>query len=497
MINADFTEENLTVFLEHIFDWIEASNEDSLYYDGINFRGALERYFYFGAINAPQNLLPLLKLAKPWRAQEADANLTAFYDQCLTNESLQSVFKKAVITLKITTKATIGIVKNIDVLCFKKTTKTHDPLIQPIGFFAINNRFVLFFKDVIEALKLEREGEKIIFFSNASDDINDAVIALGTEVGRQTPGLLHWKQINMSPLNPLFNIFITVINSYLSISSSLKKYYPSVLVFAEGTSMYDEIAAQSAKKLGIETIRMQSGRAGVLHSGYRRMSFDKMLCWGEAFVERYQQHSPAPEYVVTGSLLFNKTNQVDTNKQQAKKLTVFTQPISLHISESDYQQLVNVVTLVINQLPTIEILIRKHPVDHFTAFDHLAKLHPTRIFMANSHDVSLENVLNQSKAAIGFFSTTLSEAAAFGVIPIILKLKNQHSVFPFPEKYGAAIVVKNEQEALDVVDDIVHNPKIFDEVLLKMQNFANLFFGPRDGSALENIINIINQKDEN
>ena len=272
--------------------------------------------------------------------------------------------------------------------------------------------------------------------------------------------------------------------------ATLRYRQPSVLVFAEGTSMQDEVSSHAAKTLSIPTVRMQSGRGGVMHCGYRNMTFDKMLCWGEGFVKNYKKYSPGPVYEVTGTPLFNDLKKSSKTK---KRLTIgiFTQPISKHISNQEYATLINICNTVVKKLPHVKLIVRKHPVDISTDFDTLSLQYPDHMKLMPATHSTLTEVMNEIDCAIGFYSTTLSEAAACNVIPIILKMRDQHSIFPFPEKLGAAIIADNNRDCIDIINDIMKNPSKFLETRKNMKIFSNKFFGINDGQSMKRIVESI------
>ena len=254
--------------------------------------------------------------------------------------------------------------------------------------------------------------------------------------------------------------------------------------------MQDEVSSQAAKTLSIPTVRMQSGRGGVMHCGYRNMSFDKMLCWGEGFVQHYKKHSPGPVYEVTGTPLFNDLKKKGHPKKKFT-IAIFTQPISKHISKHEYATLINICNTVVKNLPYAKVIVRKHPADISKDFNVLALQYPDHVKLMPATHSTLTEVMNEIDCAIGFYSTTLSEAAACDVIPIIIKMRDQHSIFPFPEKHGAAIIADGNSTSIDIITDIMKNPSKFLETRKNMKIFSNRFFGINDGQSMKRIVESI------
>ncbi|EAV47418.1 hypothetical protein MB2181_05055 [Methylophilales bacterium HTCC2181] len=473
----------LTELIESLLDWQEKKYSNLFMYEEVNFRAAFARYFYFSAINQPSALLPLIAASRDWAAQNKNQALLDLYKEIEILNGFKSevnlILRGVVAYLKVCFMAMRSLMLSKERHLWNEDKKS-------IGFFVINPRFLIFFKETITAFK---EHQKIIF-SNDSNALNESILTVGASPQKLMSGSLSLLSIHIPIFHPLFFIYANILQAYTNMLATLSYSQPSVLVFAEGTSMQDEISSQAAKKLSIPTVRMQSGRGGVMHCGYRGMSFDKMLCWGEGFVQHYKRHSPRPVYEVTGTPLFNdlKKGGQSTNNFT---IAIFTQPISKHISEQEYAALTNICTTVLKNLPDAKVIVRKHPVDSSTVFDLLSLQHPELVKLMPATEYTLTEVMNEVVCAVGFYSTTLSEAAACNVIPIIMKMREQHSMFPFPEEYGAAIIADGENATFDIISNIMKNPKKFLETREKMKSFSNHFFGINDGQSLQRVVESI------
>lgn len=473
-------EDDLTSLLEDVFDWLEADNPKLLCYGDINLRNAVERYFYFSILRNPTALQPLIPLVGSWRYCVRQEQLKYCYDGLAAKVSGFS-YAKFVSHMMALVQFFIWAIRGI----FKRDVTISVQQI-PVGLFTYSDRFVFFFKDLITSLKNERCV--MLAFDGMVDELK--VHQVGAELIIPQSGILEWSKVRMPLFHPLFPVYMLVLKSFLLSRNMLVRSCPKVLLFAEGTSLEDEVMAKAAKSLGIPTIRLQSGRAGVLHTGYRRMDFDKMLCWGPAFADRLKEYSPLPEYIVTGSPLLDHRDELVHKYELSKAGTIsfFTQPISMHIGADNYDQLVHLAKDILHMEKQVQLQVRKHPADNAFGFDELAQEFPRRINIVDNETSSLAETLASSCAAIGFYSTTLSEAAAYGVVPIILKLQEGYSVFPYPEKYGAAVVVDNNDEALKWVARILHRPDTLKVIREKMLAFTEDFFGPRDGLAMQRIV---------
>lgn len=69
----------LTELIESLLDWQEEKYPKLFIYEEVNLRAAFARYFYFGAINQPSALLPLINASRGWAVQNKDQALLDLY----------------------------------------------------------------------------------------------------------------------------------------------------------------------------------------------------------------------------------------------------------------------------------------------------------------------------------------------------------------------------------------------------------------------------------
>lgn len=475
----------LTALISTLLNWVEQQHPRVLYYGQVNLRRAVECYFYFETIVQPTKLAPLLSVAKDWRLENEGSKQSETYDYYYTAARKRSFFR----ALSDRVVPWFRILKDYSQhlksrFCFGQGNKKADTNQKKIGFFAINKRFVHFF----EELEPNFNQETNVFFSlNAgmmpTCSTNQNIFARAEKFS------ISFRSFSVFPRHALFPVYFRLCFFYQRIAATLQHWKPDVLLFAEGTSHYDELAAQAARDLNIPTVRLQSGRAGILHSGYQDMSFDVMVCWGMGFVERYKTTSQRPKYIVCGSSLVDGMRDFRPAKIDIKKtLVIFTQPISRHVSKADYMSLVQIAKSVANRAGDVNIVVRMHPIDKSEEFHKLANHFRHKVRIMNSPDFLLADVMRISQCALGLFSTTLSEAAACGVVPIILKLSDAHSVFPFPEKHGAAIVVESLPAALNKINNVMSHPEDFSELKDNMKRFSSHFFGEQNGDSVRRIV---------
>lgn len=461
----------LTELIESLLEYQEKKTPGIFLYDNNNLREAFARYFYFKSTNELKGLLPLIYASKDWNNSKQDENLIKLFHQIKKQSSYKD---KAYLFFRKLISLVSLVYLYIACFLFERTPSVKNQKTRHIGFFVLNTRFVNFFSELVEALS----GKcSITFLSPDIESIKDDVDKLGCNTQALIASKVNINRIKMPFTHPLFSLYISTVQFYSSIKNSIEKSEISTLVFAEGTSMHDVLAALAAKSLAVKTVRVQSGRAGVLHSGYRNMPYEKMLCWGEGFVERYQTFSLKPQYEIVGSpTVYRLTSEVSHQNKVSRTVGIFTQPLNKYISEQDYLILVDLCYMLINKFPNIKIVIRKHPVDNTTLFDDMIKKFHGQVRFMSSKEFSLANVMQEIDCAVGFYSTVLSEAAACRVLPIILKLEEAHSVFPYPEKYGAAEIATSAEQVVTIVEKLFGKTEYLDEVRIKMDSFADKFF---------------------
>jgi len=480
----------LTLLIEALFDWLARAYPRLLFYGDVDFRHALECYFYFTGINQPAGLMPLLRATSQWRNGAIGrvdlAGLVATYDdfmqkgqdQRVKTAYLRSVkaFYIKLATLKQSLKrSTINV----------GDTGREDVIV----FFAANNRYVSFFQRVIEKI-----GQpKCRFVALGQPEVIKAAQHISVNVLDDRCERVELRNISIPCWHSLYPEYMTMLQQFLLAVGTLRSVNAKAVVFAEGTSVQDALVASAAKALGMPTIRLQSGRAGILHSAYRKMPFDTMLVWGEGMAARFRQYSPDAQYVLTGNpdIQPPSVGEVATRRrffaEKYKVLTVFTQPINPNLESREYDLLVGLVMNVLKQQSDLAVLVRKHPVDRYTGFEAVASELNGRLKITSVDDASLQEVITASDLVLGFYSTTLSESAAYGLPAVILQLRKEHEVFPFPERHAAAIGVGSEHEACMAIHKILHDVEYMQSMKANMKSFSEYYFGPRDGQAIDRV----------
>ena len=462
--------ERLTHAIRRGFAAIEKMYPDAFFYENVSLRGALERRVYQEALLDPGRLDGLA---------QASGDRSAFSEWLLPRVAATPFrdtwrYVKALLRL-IEAGLRSGVRRDTG----------HGP---EFVFHALRPRFIDFFQPVIEKLGSQR----CAIFCEPGYGVEDAAARHGLKVCERTPERLRRSGINRPPRS-VFALYSVAVVSLLDALGTLRRHRPRAVVFAEAASFQEEILARAARALGVATVRLQYGRAGLLSPGYYEMPYDKMLMWGDGFVERLRGPSPDCQYVVTGSPLMDKLARGQS--QSSHKLfadggpvvTVISQPECASISRQDYATLTAIVDRALRANQHLRVLVRLHPADKATDFDRLAKQWPAQLRVTASREFPLDAVIGASVLVVGLYSTVLSEAAAAGVLPVVVRLGARHRVFPSPEEEGAAVLVTTPDEAVGAINSLASDASARKRYEEAMMAFTRKYFGPADGRAIDRI----------
>lgn len=470
--------ERLAKAIREGFRIIEKRFPGAMDYDSVPLRGAMERLMYHLALLDPVHLGALVDsgvdpdIFAEWRPNETATKRPGLF----------AAYAKAWARL-------------IYFALFSKTGKGRWPdeaHSAEFVFFAIHPKFVTFFLPVIDRLGRHR----CALLCRPGFGVEESAARQGLRVCVPSRARLKLHRIGLPPRG-IFNTYSAALNLMLWALGTLKRYRPRVMIFAEASSFEEETAAQAARALQTPTIRLQYGRAGILSPGYYKMPYDKMLMWGAGFVDRLRETSPDCQYVVTGSPLMDRFAQCNGSAEEpffsdgGDVVAVISQPECANIYRQDYEMLVTVIDRVLSSADTVHVLVRLHPADQASDFNKLAAKWPQRLRVTSASDYPLEKVIGGSVLVVGLYSTVLSEAAAAGILPVVLRLGERHRIFPSPEDEGAAALATTADQAVSLISSLATNASARKEYKAGMHRFAIKYFGPMDGRATERIASLI------
>jgi hypothetical protein len=466
--------ERLTLSIRNSFAAIEKSWPGQLDYGGVPLRGALERRVYHEALLDPSRLETLADVTGD------RANFAEWLPQRRSRLRAGGIghYLKAWARLIV-----YGLLR-----AKKQRDESNRASGAEFVFFSLRPRFVNFFRPVIEQLGSHR----CALVCESGYGVEDEAARHGLAVCKRQCARLQVNSIRRPP-RALFPLYSIVVVEFLRAIGTLRRYRPRVVVFAEAASFPEELMARAARALGIATVRVQYGRAGVISPGYYQMPYDKMLMWGEGFVDRLKDVSPDCRYFVTGSPLMDKVMQSGISRrsklfaEDKPIISVISQPECASISRQDYAALVEIIDRVLRANVDINVLVRLHPADKASDFERLAKQWPGRLRVTTARELPLETVIGESVLVVGLYSTVLSEAAASGVLPVVIRLGDRHAIFPSPEEQGAAAFASTPDEAVATICRLAADAQARSGYKDRMSAFARRYFGPMDGGAVTRI----------
>ncbi|UCH49809.1 MAG: hypothetical protein JSU95_08640 [Betaproteobacteria bacterium] len=467
--------ESLTKAVRQAYRTIEEARPGCFDYNSISLRGALEIGLYWRVFTDPRGKAVVNK----GRSDQMDL-VAEFPFLGSARGRLGSAFAVCKAWALLTYHAVFGFVLE------RRSRRRFRPV--EFLFCVIHPRFIDFFLPVID--KLGRDRCALL----CEGDAQTASVAARHGLAVCSPGYarLRMGAVGRPPVSVFWQYSAAVVQ-FLKAVGTLQHYRASAVVFAEGVSSQEAIIARAARSIGILTVRLQHGRAGVLNPAYYDMPFDKVLMWGEGFIERLRRTSPGCKYIVTGAPLMDGAighsgdNVLPLHFRAGPVVTIISQPQGLNISRQDYETIVNIADRVLHATPNLNVLVRMHPVDSAEDFGELAERWNGRLQVTRAQDYPLAAVLAVSTIVVGLYSTVLSEAVAFGVLPVVIRLRPGHRVFPSPEESGAAVLASSPDDAVSAICELAIDRTKRELYADKMADFTRAYFGPMDGRAVERI----------
>jgi hypothetical protein len=254
-----------------------------------------------------------------------------------------------------------------------------------------------------------------------------------------------------SKFNPgFFDSWIIRLNA---VRRALKELKPDCVVVPEGNAAFDELVNQSAKAIGVRTVCVQQGWAPVVHPGFRNMSYDAMCVWGEKFASMLAPFNPRQRFIATGNHVISCQPQGNISDRRA--IAFFLQNGAHWMTDEVWQGMLDFIIWTANSFPDREIRVREHPgvslsreeTEHLSAAANVKLMVPGRF--------TLNDVFSGCRVAIAINSTTILEAIAGGVVPLILDVGGFGKYFPDVAGEGAAIEVKEFAAARTALERLV------------------------------------------
>jgi hypothetical protein len=192
----------------------------------------------------------------------------------------------------------------------------------------------------------------------------------------------------------------------------------SCIVVPEGNADIYELVNQAAKAAGLPTLCIQQGWAPVVHPGFRNMSYDRMCVWGRRFADLLSAHNPGERFVVTGNHMIACEPQGNISKRRA--VAFFLQNGAHWITERAWRSMLEFIELASREFPENEIRVREHPGEPLQPDDESRLKALPNVRLMSPATSPLVDVLSGCRVAVAMNSTVILEAAASGIVPLIL-----------------------------------------------------------------------------
>jgi hypothetical protein len=280
-----------------------------------------------------------------------------------------------------------------------------------------------------------------------------------------------------------FDSWIIKLNA---VRRALKILGPACIVVPEGNAAVYELVNQGAKAIGIPTLCIQQGWAPVVHPGFRNMNYSKMCVWGPAFADMLAPYNPAQRFVATGNHVVSCQPQGNVEKRTA--IAFFLQNGAHWITDAAAQGMLDLIVWAAKKFPDREIRVREHPGEPLPKSDTARLMEVANIRLMSPETYSLKDVFQNCRVAVAINSTTILEAIASGVVPLILDVGGFGPYHPNVAADGAAIEVRNFRDARIELERLVRDDRHCASFAPRLDEARRRLFARNSEQALEAIV---------
>ncbi len=399
-------------FVESLVGEIESLTEglhwSATTYRGADLRHALARALYFRFVNDTdaRHAFRKSRLGPGWLLKRFDPNRNGDFRTALHNFVADSVARPH----------------------FPSWSK------DSVVFAVIHPKFVRY----VRSIGYDRAS---VFFGGTNDELEKELVKSDITVAHST----------RKPFRRLFDARLPVLQAFAlqreldTHLAFLTKQRPRVVVVVEGNSPFDEVMNQACKLAGIPCVCIQQGWSPIIHSGFRHLSFDRMLVWGEEFGRLLAPHSPRQRFVATGSHVVGPAVE-GAPVLKGEAISFFLQGRSPLIDDTVWDGFLGLARRVAYRLPNTSILVREHPSE---PLDERARstLQIPNVNCVDPATLPLDEQLARSRIGVSLYSTTLFECVARGVVPVVVNPGLIRSFVPSLAVSGAGVEASSFPDA--------------------------------------------------
>jgi hypothetical protein len=284
--------------------------------------------------------------------------------------------------------------------------------------------------------------------------------------------------------NPgFFDSWIIRLNAVRRAFKALK---PDCIVVPEGNADFYELVHQSARAIGVRTICVQQGWAPVVHPGFRNMSYNTMCVWGEKFASMLAPFNPRQRFVATGNHVISCQPQGEIRDRRA--IAFFLQNGAHWMTDEVWRGMLDFIIWTANRFPDREIRVREHPGIPLARdeIEYLAAAANVKLMIPGQF--SLNDVFSGCRVAIAINSTTILEAIASGVVPLILDVGGFGKYYPDVAGEGAAIEVTEFAAARTALERLTGDDAFCATFAPSLEREQRSLFARHGERALEAIV---------
>ena len=484
--------EALCKAIELFIEGVEKEDKSVFVYRGANLKYALERVFYFSFLNNKN----LTELFKKWKLDQLPKEIILNNKTekelaiLLCNRELPPDAINFVKKITVRNIAKSSIRKIFKILLLDKIigffiefsdynyfNKTKNP---PIIITLVHQKFVNYLKPITDALDSDYKYLSIYDRVNYFLLENKLPLVKIRAFGYRIKNFIDRRRY-------LSDAGLTM--QYDIIYGALKRLRPESVLIIEGNAANNEIVNQACKKLGIKTVCIQQGWSPIIHSGFRNMSYSKMLVWGEGFAQLLAPYNPEQKFVAVGSHILNpptKTKDKTIGKQ--KTISFFLSAPSGLLTPKIWDEYFNLIIWTAKELKDQKIIVSDDPVRPLneekikllTQFNNLTIVSPLK--------QKLKDTLNSSDITVLVMSTIILESIAANVFPIIFNITSLPNFFPDVNGYGAGIEVRNTADAQKILKKIAAEDDFINSFNPAMDKFRKEFFSGWGENSVKKII---------
>ena len=279
-----------------------------------------------------------------------------------------------------------------------------------------------------------------------------------------------------------------IMDKYDMIYNSLGRIKPKTVVVAEGNTPYDEITNKICKQLNIQSVCVQQGWAFFVgHTGFRNMTYSKMLVWGNGIVRNLSLYNPDQNFIVTGSHIISTK---DFKTKEISTVTLFFQGKTFIINEKTSREFILLVERITLECPRIKVVIREHPLYAFSSIEK-ERFEKIGVIFMPPLKYSLDEVFEENDLTISIFSSIILESMAAGIIPMVFNPNLFPSYFSNIDVRGIGIEIKSVEEAISTIKRLIKNPDEIRKYHEPIERFKQEYFNFNKETAIKNIISEI------